>query len=119
MAASMMGHHSRLLIERPPDHSNLQMVTIDTPYKILTSLLSLCIVSLIFISFMHFPLSEVVFLQDKPVESSPKQYLQPVLTPSVATYSCVSQHVDRSQRIPYDDGQYICFLYYYFHVFFY
>ncbi|WJX10533.1 hypothetical protein P8452_01242 [Trifolium repens] len=42
--------------------------------------------------------------KDKPVESSPKQYLQPVVTPSVATYSCIPHHMDRSQRIVYDDG---------------
>ncbi|XP_039690080.1 uncharacterized protein [Medicago truncatula] len=41
---------------------------------------------------------------DKPMVSSPKQCMQPVQTPSVTTYSCVSQHVDRSQRIPYDNG---------------
>ncbi|PNY05400.1 hypothetical protein L195_g001851 [Trifolium pratense] len=38
--------------------------------------------------------------KDKPVESSPKQYLQPVVT----TYSCIPHHMDRSQRIVYDDG---------------
>lgn len=42
--------------------------------------------------------------KDKPMVSSPKQCMQPVLTPSVATYSCVSQPMDRSQRIPYDNG---------------
>ncbi|XP_050887717.1 uncharacterized protein LOC127092871 isoform X1 [Lathyrus oleraceus] len=43
--------------------------------------------------------------KDKPLESSPKQYLQPVLSPNVATYSCcITQHVDRNQRITYDDG---------------
>ncbi|XP_027186010.1 uncharacterized protein [Cicer arietinum] len=42
--------------------------------------------------------------KDKPVESSPKKYLQPVVTPTVATYSCISQHMDRNQRIVYDDG---------------
>ncbi|CAI8605320.1 unnamed protein product [Vicia faba] len=43
--------------------------------------------------------------KDKPLESSPKQYLQPVLSPNVATYSCgITQHVDRSQQITYDDG---------------
>ncbi|GAU51445.1 hypothetical protein TSUD_12940 [Trifolium subterraneum] len=47
---------------------------------------------------------KVMLLQDKPVESSPKQYLQPVVTPSVAAYSCIPHHMDRSQRIVYDDG---------------
>ncbi|KAE9605228.1 hypothetical protein Lalb_Chr10g0095101 [Lupinus albus] len=41
--------------------------------------------------------------KDKPVESSPKQYLQSALPPSMATYSCMPHHMDyKSQRILYD-----------------
>ncbi|XP_019460800.1 PREDICTED: uncharacterized protein LOC109360388 isoform X3 [Lupinus angustifolius] len=40
--------------------------------------------------------------KDKPVESSPKQYLQSALPPSMATYSCMPHHIDKSHRILYD-----------------
>ncbi|KAK7308463.1 hypothetical protein VNO77_42069 [Canavalia gladiata] len=42
--------------------------------------------------------------KDKPVELSSKQYLQSTLTPSITTYSRISNHVDKNQGILCNDG---------------
>uniref|UniRef100_A0A0R0IK46 Myb-like domain-containing protein n=1 Tax=Glycine max TaxID=3847 RepID=A0A0R0IK46_SOYBN len=45
--------------------------------------------------------------KDKLVKSSSKQYCQSTPTPSMTTYSLISNHMNKSQGIPWQDGKYI------------